>query len=135
MRNALKPMLLVSLAIASAMSFAEANIVGKWRGTFSITLPSTLTPEQKKMAEGQVAAVKKAVILMTVNKGGTYTAVSKGIPGQKDESETGTWKIKGDQVTFKNAKDPEQTVTLSKDAKTMTMTLPGGAGKLVFTKQ
>lgn len=135
MRSFFRPILAAVALLASATVLAEASIVGTWRGSLSITVKS-LSAGQERPVESQLNIAKDAVIQMTINRGGTYTASWKGISGQKDKSEKGTWKLKGDKVTFHNTtkREPDATLIVSKDGKTMSTTLPKTDVKLVFLK-
>jgi len=129
-------------ALALSLSAYAADITGKWTGKMSMDMSAlkaqfaaqagNLKPEQKKMVEQQMAMASTMLAAMRMNvdfqKGGKYTMTTTGTPGsQKAESETGTWTIKGNQVSMtgsKSGKGPRTVVgTLSSNGKTITVDL------------
>lgn len=134
--------LLAVAAVGLSLSAFAADVTGKWTGKMNMDLNSLkaqisaksgkMTPEQKKMVESQMTMASTMLAAMRMNvefqKGGKYTMTTTGAPGmQKPETETGTWSIKGNQVTMtgsKSGKGPKTVVgTLSGNGKTITVDL------------
>lgn len=156
------PKIFVALAAFSIVAVALAqNVTGAWKGKVQFdmsALPKGQNAEQQKQ---MVEAVKKMMgdmtMKLTLNSNKTFTMVVTGLPQmggatapkQKDQTAKGTWTQKGNVLTLKmtesNGEKPKgnndpQTLTVSKDGKTMTMVpkAPGaaqmGKSKIVFTR-
>lgn len=128
------------LPFAAAIAFAGTP-VGNWKGKISVKMPPmppNMPVEQKQMVTKMMAQVAKGSLLANFRKDGTFTMKTIGMPmvPKGKESQTGKWTQKGTLVTVHddNSKQPPQTMVLSRDGKTMVMTLPQGQGKIVFKK-
>ncbi|HWA84547.1 MAG TPA: hypothetical protein VG820_13980, partial [Fimbriimonadaceae bacterium] len=114
-----------------------------WKGHIIVDaskMDKTLTPQQQQMVKQSIAATKTMVITLTMKANKTYTASVSGSPASS--TDTGTWKQAGNKVTMTgskptpNGKPDVQTLTLSKDGKSMMMVLPAQMGvnaKVVFS--
>lgn len=131
--------LALGLALAAPLALA-ASPVGHWTGKMTIkmpTLPPSANPQQKAMMQKVMSQMAQARIMLDLKANKTFTVSMSGMPqaaGAKTES--GTWSQKGNVVTTNQAKpgSKPQSMNLSPDGKTMTLTIPGGQGKVVFTK-
>ena len=131
----------LALALVAAAPFAlAANPVGKWTGKMMIkmpTLPPSANPQQKAMMEKVMSQMSQARITLDLKANKTFTVSMTGMPqAQGAKTETGMWSQKGNVVTTTQAKagSKPQSMTLSPDGKTLTLTIPNGQGKVVFTK-
>ncbi|HVT14491.1 MAG TPA: hypothetical protein VHE55_19680 [Fimbriimonadaceae bacterium] len=135
----------VATAVAAlSVQVLAAGVVGVWKGHIvvdSSKMDKTLTPQQQQMMKQSIAATKSMVITLTMKADKTYSASVSGTPGA-DNADTGTWKQAGNKITMTGSKPgpggkPDvQTLVLSKDGKSMTMTLPGQMGvsaKVIFS--
>ncbi len=133
-------------ALALSLSAFAADVTGKWTGKINMDMKEAkaaaikaaeskgkkMTPEQIKMMDQQMAMGMTMVANIRMNvvmeKGGKYSMTTTGAPGsQKAETETGTWTLKGNQITLsgsKQGKGPKTVVgTLSANGRTITVDL------------
>lgn len=133
--------------------FAQ-NLVGKWNGSIQapkideskILDPSKIKDEKKKqeatmmrMMAQQMKMLASVRMNLTMNSNNTFTIVTPpmqaGGQTMPASTSTGTWSVKGNQVTFTTKKSNNtevkagtqgsvQTMTLSADGKTMTLVPP-----------
>jgi hypothetical protein len=129
----------VSLSLVASMALA-ATPVGKWSGKITMKLPpmpANVPPQQKAMVTKMMGQLAKAKILATFKKDGTFVMNASGMPGPKPSDTTsGKWTQKGNAVTMTDTKNPNrpQTFTMSANGKMMSLAMPGGQGKVVFTR-
>ena len=129
--------LALNLALFSSVACA-ATPVGKWTGKIIVTvppLPANAPAQQKQAYATAMAQVAKARIMLDLKADKTYTGMMTGVPAANANTK-GKWTQKGNAVTFTESKPGEkpQTMMLSKDGKTMTMTMPRGQGKILFSR-
>lgn len=155
------PKMFAALAAFSLIAAASAqNVTGVWKGKVDFDMSSLPKGQNAEQQKQMVEAVKKMMgnmtMKLTLNANKTFTMVVTGIPQmgganapkQKDQTAKGTWTQKGNALTLKiteaNGEKPKgdnqpQTLTISKDGKSMTMVpkTPGaqmGKSKIVFTR-
>lgn len=137
--STLRVPILLGLAFVSALA-AAASPVGTWKGKLQISLPklpANASPQQKEMMTKAAAMLSKASFTLVVKADKSFVFTSAAMPGGKAQTESGKWSQAGAVVTFVSAKktaEPAQKLTLSANGKTMTQDLPGGRGKVIFTK-
>lgn len=136
--------LLAGVASISTAAFAD-TASGTWKGHLEFSMPNQpgMTPEQKMQMQKGMEMFKKMVFVLTLKADKTYAMKVEGSPmGPKsDQTQGGKWSQKGNAVTLtpnpkKDAKTPDQPVTLTLTGKTMTLVPPGaqGKGKITFVK-
>ncbi len=122
------------LVLAAVVAHAApASVVGSWVGKIKFDwskVPAATQnkpgfAESKKKAESQIASF---AVKIDVRKDGTYSAVTTGMPGKKDETELGKWTQSGDKVTFIDPKSSRQSFTISKDGKSLLGDFPSPGG-------
>ncbi|RYH14653.1 MAG: hypothetical protein EON57_00035 [Alphaproteobacteria bacterium] len=129
----------MSLSLVASLALA-ASPVGKWSGKITVKLPpmpANTPPQQKAMVTQMMGQLAKSKILANFKKDGTFTMNATGMPGPKPNDTTaGKWTQKGNAVTLTDTKNPgrPQTFIMSPNGKTMSLTMPGGRGKVVFTR-
>jgi len=129
----------LGLALVASLSFAVSP-VGAWKGKVNVkapALPPSVPPEQKAMITKMIAQVSKATIALNLKKDGTYQMKATGFPGPKgNDVKTGKWIQKGNTVTMTESGPTgrPQDFALSANGKLLSMELPGGQGKVVFTR-
>jgi hypothetical protein len=129
---------LVALAATCLLSVQASaqSAAGTWKGKLHLDAAAMKAkdPKAQQMMQSVMAMVKNMTFALQVNKNNTWKMDIVGAPQQagKTPSETGTWSQAGSKVTMKTnkkaAKSDTQTLTMSKDGKTMTLTAPKGAG-------
>lgn len=130
----------VGLSLAASLALA-ATPVGNWTGKISVKVPAmppNTPPQQKAMVTKMMSQLAAAKILANFKKDGTFTVNTSGMPGPKpSDKSNGKWTQKGNAITLTDAKNPgrPQVFTLSPNGKTMSLTMPGGQGKVVFTRR
>ena len=130
----------VSLSLAASLALA-ATPVGNWSGKITVKLPpmpANTPPQQKAMVTKMMGQLAAAKILANFKKDGTFTVNTSGMPEPKPtDTTTGKWTQKGNAVTITDNKQPgrPQTFTMSPNGKTMSLSMPGGQGKIVFTRK
>lgn len=129
----------LGLALAASLSFAVSP-VGAWKGKVSVkapALPPNVPAEQKAMVAKMLGQVAKATLALNLKKDGTYQMKANGFPGPKgNDVKTGKWSVKGSTVTLTESGPTghPEAFALSANGKTMSMDLPGGQGKVTFTR-
>lgn len=137
---------LALLMLGATLSLAS-DPTGTWKGKLNIKFPpppASANAQQKAQMEQMKAQIQKAVLTLTLAKNKTFTMKASGFPaGGGNNEQKGKWSVKGDEVTFKGEKDaknpnaptpPDQIGKLSKDGKTLTITIPNGMGSIIFKK-
>ena len=131
----------LALGLVLAAPFAlAASPVGHWTGKISIVMPpipANAPAQQKAMMQKVVAQMAAARIILDVKADKTYTVTTTGLPMQQaGKKETGKWSQKGNSVTMTDTKKggQAQNLILTPDGKTMTLAMPNGQGKVVFTR-
>ena len=132
----------VSLLLAASLSAAPAlaaTPIGSWTGKFQVqlpTLPPNLPPAQKAMADKMIAQIKNGRIFLVMKADKTYTTRAVNLPSLGPPNSKGTWSQKGNVVTMKETKAgvKPQDFTLSANGKTMSFPMPGGHGRILFTR-
>ena len=117
---------LFAITALSSIAFA-AEPTGTWNGKMDMDF-SSFSAKERKQAEASIPKIK-FVLNFKSNK--TYTSTVTGSPDGKAHTSTGKWSQKGNAVTLmitsrdnKPSKDKSsQTFLMSKDGKTMTLTL------------
>jgi hypothetical protein len=106
-------LLVAGLALlGGTMAFAQ-NIAGNWKGKVDFQmgkLPDSVTADQKKMIETQMAQVRKASISLVINANKTFTMVSPGMQGGQQKAE-GKWTQTGNTVTLTITKNNGKALT------------------------
>lgn len=125
-------------AVATGSALA-ASPVGVWKGKIQFkapNLPATMNPQQKAMVQQQLAMVQKMQIVLNIKANKTFTAsVSGGPAGANQKQQNGTWTQNGNNLVMTDAKSKTaQTFALSANGKTLSFDMPGGQGKIVFTR-
>lgn len=151
MKNALARLsLAAAVLVVSAVAYA-AGAVGKWNGKLDIKLPANMPKmeaSQKQMMDNMLAEARKMRVALELKSNNTFVLKASNIPGpNKTATSEGTWKQTGSNIVITAKKEDgkavtgekakPQTMILSKDGKTMTLSLPGGMGgsaKIVFTR-
>lgn len=143
--------LVASIAVLGALACGQ-SVTGQWKGKLIID-DATMAKVKKmgqKVYEGAVKSVKDMKFTLTFNSAKTFKIQIAGGMGQMGpQNAEGTWKQKGSAITLHitkqngkapTGKNPDQTMTVSKDGKTLTM-VPSGGGmpgqtppKVVFTR-
>jgi len=136
-----KPRAALLLPLLLAAPFAQAaSPVGAWTGRFDVPippLPANLTAQQKAMAAKAIAQIKNGRIYLTLKADHTYSTRQTNLPSLGPASK-GTWSQKGAVVTM-SEKTPSgqvknQAFTLSANGKTLAFAMPGGHGRMVFSR-
>ncbi len=98
-------------------------------------MPANAPEAQKAMVTKAMAQMRAARIMLVLKANKTYTGKTVGLPTSQADA-GGTWSQAGNVVTIqpKRAGAPASKLTMSKDGKTMTISLPGGRGKVVFSR-
>lgn len=134
------------IAALSSSVLAGSNAAGTWKG--HITLDTSKMQKQKdpKVQAQIMDSLKKAAsvtINLTLKPNKTYSATTTGGPVANQPPDTGTWSQTGNSVTMTStkkktpAKSDTQTLTMSPNGKTMSLTLPSMMGivaKVVFSR-
>jgi hypothetical protein len=144
----------------------EASLAGTYDGKIDISkesldgLMAMVPPDQKSAADAMVAEIKNVVITFVTKKDGSYDLTFKSKRG--GETQSGKWRydktkgvmlLKAPEMTaaqieqakkmgateqeIKEAREKEQTVTVSKDGRTLTLsnTEFGMPLSIIFTKK
>jgi uncharacterized protein GlcG (DUF336 family) len=128
--------LLLCLALTAAMlvpALSATNVVGNWVGVIVVdtkSLPKTNTKEQKAQMDAMVASLKKARLALSLKADHTFALASQG-GAVGNHTASGKWTQSGDKLTVtttkedgkppKSAQGQTQTMTISKDGKTLTL--------------
>ncbi len=129
-----------TLSCVSVSAFGATQVLGAWKGKIHVDiakLPRANDPKMKPILLQQIAVVAKAAFDLKISKDGTFKmTVSGAPPPAKNETQTGTWSLKGDQLTLMSLhrKQSAHPFTIAKDGKSFSVDLPGGMAKLVFTR-
>ena len=136
---------LALLVVGASLSLAQSP-VGAWKGKLNIKLPAPkpdATAQQKAEYAKAKAQLAKAVFNLSLKANKTWSLKASGVPmGPNGGEQTGTWALNGKTVTLTgnpnpknpNFTPPPQNANLSADGKTLTITIPGGMGSLVFKR-
>ncbi len=142
-------MSLTKLAVAAATltflagsAMAATNVLGTWKGTLKINtskLPPATSPQMKQMIDSQVAMVSKLSFSLVLSKDGTFSIKTAGLPaaaGAPSKAETGTWTLKGDQLSLTSPKDKAhaKSFTVAKDGKSFFAEEQQGVAVLTFKR-
>ena len=132
--------LALGLALAAPLALA-ASPVGSWTGKITAKMPpmpANMPAQQKAMMAQVMGQMAKVRIMLNLKADKTFTVATMGMPQAPQKKETGKWSQKGNVVTMTDANAKmgakSQDFMLSPDGKTMTLALPGGRGKVVFTR-
>lgn len=151
MKKVLFRITLAAAGLVVAAVVYAAGAAGKWTGKLEVKLPANMPKmdaSQKQMMDKILVEARKMRVALELKSNNTYLLTATNIPGQqKSATSEGTWKQTGNNVVITAKKEDgkavsgekakPQTMVLSKDGKTMTLTLPGGMGgsaKIVFTR-
>lgn len=114
------------LAACGGGSSAAVGVYELDKAAFKDAMLASMDAEAKKekaamdMIEGMVAAINMSIELKA---DGSAQMTNKGVPGQPDDVETGTWKLDGSKITFD---------TKSKDGKAESHTAEYADGKITI---
>lgn len=137
-----------ALALA-AVAFA-ASPVGNYSGKIVLDkskLPKGQNAQQQKMIDDGIAQVAKMKVDLAIKSNKTFNITMSGGPLSKPSTAEGTWSQSGNTVNLKTTKQDgkkvegkagqTQTMTMSKDGKTLTLdgASQGMPGKMVFTRK
>lgn len=115
-----------ALSILTAIA-APASVVGAWKGKLSIDkskMPPSVTPDQIKSFESHFS---KITLMLDLKKDGTFTIKADGVPSQTPaKSQSGTWTLKGNQLTIQAGKGKPQVFTVAKNGKSFSASQFGG---------
>lgn len=154
---------LIAILVVSVISTScgSPELSGKWTGKTEVdpsVLPTGLSPERQQLVDQMVETMRKSEVTLDLRSDLTYTMTSRGViklvpnptglPGFTAETRvtTGTWKQAGEtlniQVQTLDGQPVEphgQTLTISKDGKSMTYIPPptgrnNGDSKVVFKR-
>lgn len=136
---------MVSAVFAVASYGLAANVVGVWNGKIQFDMAKIMKnakPDQKQLIQKGLAGAKKVKIVLTLKADRSFiTTVTGSMAGQNTSSE-GKWMQSGKTVTLtttKRAGKPvgktqSQVLSVAPNGKMMFMPLPGGNGKIVFSR-
>jgi hypothetical protein len=133
----------LALLICASTVALSTPVTGKWTGKLAVRFAPPVSKDTK-LSPDFIQNMQKLLdgirIALTIKADGTYVAVTKGA-SQKDGKTVGKWTLKGKTLTLTpNEKRPPEIGTVSKDGKTLTMSIPkdmtdhGVKGNAVFTK-
>jgi len=145
-RPARLPLVVAFVLFSAACAIAGTSPVGNWTGRIVVDTSKMATkpdPQTQEKIRTGIQAAQKVVISMTFKANKTFTAKTSGGP-VAGKTQTGTWSQSGNTVTLtRSDKAPDgklhsQVFTMSKNGKTLSFTIPGGAmgivTKIVFSR-
>ena len=134
-----------SILLAASAFAAGPSVVGAWNGKIKFDMARILAkakPENREMIKKSLAAADKFKLGLNLKQNHTFTLTITGGPAKQPVKGEGTWTMKGDKLTMVQTKQggkpvqkkSPQVLTVAKNGRTMDMVIPGGQGKMIFTK-
>jgi hypothetical protein len=121
---------MVGLTLVAALATAGPNPVGTWTGHIHVTPPANMNPQQKQLAEQQLALLAKTVLTLALNSDHTFKAMMKRPNAPAPQTDGGKWTLSKNIVALSGGKGGPRQFTLSANGKTMKATVPGGGAKI-----
>lgn len=123
-------------------SASAAGVYELDKAAFKESMLANMPPEAKKekaamdMIDGMFANMN---ITIELKADGSATMTNKGMPGQKDDTETGTWKLEGSSLKMttkgKDGKDETKTANYAAGSFSVEMEEEGKKMKMTFKKK
>ena len=119
------------MAVAQTVDFS-----GKWYGRLNLAVDEKAIREKAgdKLDEKMIATLrsrvqqaKKMLIILTLNKDGSYSAMTKNAPKGTTPVTSGKWTLKGNDIQLTSYKSESSVLTINTKTASLTSTLKGGA--------
>lgn len=146
-----KAFVVASIAVLSVLASAQ-SVTGQWKGKLILD-PGTMAKMKQlgqKTYEGALKSIQEMKFVLNLNSAKTFKIeIAGGMGKSGPRTAEGTWKQKGSAITLHVTKsdgkaptgrNPDQTLKVSKDGKTLSMEPVGGgmpgqpSPKVVFTR-
>jgi len=147
-RNMKWNLALCSAALAlSALSTAQTpDVSGKWYGRLTVTVDEQAIREKagekfdQKMVDtikARVQQAKKMLVILTLNKDGSFSAMTKNAPKGTTPVNSGKWTLRGNDVYLTGYKSDTQKLSVNLKTASMSSTIKGGPTTVttVFTRR
>lgn len=147
-RNMKWNLALCSAALAlSALSTAQTpDVSGKWYGRLTVTVDEQAIREKagekfdQKMVDtikARVQQAKKMLVILTLNKDGSFSAMTKNAPKGTTPVNSGKWTLRGNDVFLTGYKSDTQKLSINLKTASMSSTIKGGPTTVttVFTRR
>lgn len=131
----------------SAMSTAQTpDVSGKWYGRLTVTIDEEAIREKagekfdQKMLEtmrARAQQAKKMLVILTLNKDGSFSAMTKNAPKGTTPVNSGKWTLRGNDVFLSGYKSDTQKLSINLKTASMSSTIKGGPTTVttVFTRR
>ncbi len=112
------------------------DVSGKWYGRLNLAVDEKAIREKAgdKLDEKMIATLrsrvqqaKKMLIILTLNKDGSYSAMTKNAPKGTTPVTSGKWTLKGNDIQLTSYKSESSVLTINTKTASLTSTLKGGA--------
>ena len=133
-------------ALLTVSAFAAVpNVVGAWNGKIKFDMARILAkakPENREMIKKSLASANKFKLGLNLKQNHTFTLTITGGPAKQPVKGEGTWTMQGNKLTMLQTKQngkpvqkkTPQVLTVANNGRSMDMVIPGGQGKMIFTK-
>ncbi len=115
-------LVLVSLAFAQAAFAQTVDVTGKWYGRINVSVDEQAIREKagEKLDDRMIATLrtriqeaKKILVILTLTKDGSFSAMIKNAPKGMTPVNTGKWTLKGSELTLTGYKSDSQRLTIN----------------------
>lgn len=123
--------------VAVPMAMAQnVDVSGKWYGRLNVVVDEKAVREKagdkldEKMISNlrtRVQQAKKMLVILTINKDGSYSAMTKNAPKGTTPVSSGKWTMKGNDVVLTSYKTDTQVLAVNTKTASLSSTVKGGA--------
>lgn len=139
-------LVLASVAFAQAAFAQTPDVSGKWYGRLTLTFDEKAIREKAgdkldaRMMETlrkRVQDAKKMLVILTLHKDGSFSAMTKNAPKGTTPVNSGKWTIQGSEVMLTGYKSDSQRLAVNTKTGSMSSAVKGGSMTVttVFTRR